>query len=197
MDERLIQAARTGNRTALAALLREFQEPWFRFSMSLLGDADLAQDATQETGLRFLKLLPTFRGESQLRTWSLGIALNVTREMRRRHRSTVDITREGLSLRSLDPARGGLAAPRPPADAAELTEQREHLQNALAGLSDRQREAIVLRFFEELSVEQTAKAMSCAEGTVKATVHQALRAMRELLPVSWATVPRGRGTPDL
>ena len=43
----------------------------------------------------------------------------------------------------------------------------------LADLPDRQREAIVLRFLEELSVEQTAAAMGCAEGTVKATVHQA------------------------
>jgi DNA-directed RNA polymerase specialized sigma24 family protein len=37
----------------------------------------------------------------------------------------------------------------------------------------------VLRFFEDLSVEQTAAAMGCAEGTVKATVFQALRALRE------------------
>jgi RNA polymerase sigma factor (sigma-70 family) len=48
-------------------------------------------------------------------------------------------------------------------------------------LPDRQREAIVLRFFEELSVEETAAAMNCAAGTVKATVHQALRAMRARL----------------
>jgi RNA polymerase sigma factor (sigma-70 family) len=48
-------------------------------------------------------------------------------------------------------------------------------------LSERQREAVVLRFFEELSVEETAAAMECAPGTVKATVHQALRAMRNKL----------------
>jgi len=52
---------------------------------------------------------------------------------------------------------------------------------ALRRLSGRQREAIVLRFFEELSVEETAAAMSCAEGTVKATVHQALRSLRQRL----------------
>ena len=47
--------------------------------------------------------------------------------------------------------------------------------------SDRQREAVVLRFFEELSVDQTAAAMECAAGTIKATVHQALRILKTKL----------------
>ena len=53
----------------------------------------------------------------------------------------------------------------------------------LNGLNERQREAVVLRFFEELSVEDTAAAMNCAPGTVKATVHQALRSLRQRLKV--------------
>ena len=71
---------------------------------------------------------------------------------------------------------------------AQNTEQREVLHAVLANLPDRQREAIVLRFFEELSVEETAAAMNCAEGTVKATVHQALRSMRQKLPRSFSPV---------
>ena len=77
MDERTIQAARAGDRTALASLLRELQDPWYRFSLTLLsGDSETAREATQETGLRFLKALPAFRGDSQLQTWSLGKFLN-------------------------------------------------------------------------------------------------------------------------
>jgi RNA polymerase sigma factor (sigma-70 family) len=49
----------------------------------------------------------------------------------------------------------------------------------LGELPQRQREVVVLRFFEELSVEETAAAMDCAQGTVKATLHQALRALRK------------------
>src|SRR5947207_924150 len=66
--------------------------------------------------------------------------------------------------------------------AAGIVEQQEEtdlLKQTLAALPDRQREALTLRFFEDLSVEQTAEAMGCAAGTVKATVHQALRALRE------------------
>ena len=173
MDDRTVQAARNGDRLALATLLRELQDPWFRFSLSLLGDAEQAREAAQETGLRFLRTLPVFRGDSRLQTWSLGIALNVVREMRRKNRA---VPEDGQAF--LKAAR---AVPPSPFASADLAEQREKLHAALADLPDRQREAIVLRFFEELSVEQTALAMDCAEGTVKATVHQALRSLKQKL----------------
>lgn len=174
MDAAAIEAARRGDRAAQAQLLSALQDVWFRFCLSQLrGDRDRAADATQETALRFLKQLGSFRGESQLQTWSLSIALNVVREQRRKRQ-----------LDELDSAQEPAAAtPR----AARLTEDEEEtaiLKQTLAALPDRQREAITLRFFEDLSVEETAAAMNCATGTVKATVHQALKALRaKLKPV--------------
>lgn len=52
------------------------------------------------------------------------------------------------------------------------------LRQAVAGLPARQRTAIVLRFYEQYSVAETAAAMSCAEGTVKALTHRAMTALR-------------------
>jgi RNA polymerase sigma-70 factor, ECF subfamily len=172
-----VQAARKGDRAALATLLRELQDPWYRFSLSLLGDADRAREATQETGLRFLKTIAAFRGDSQLQTWTLGIALNVVREMRRKGRP---IPIEGQEHLATSGAARRAAAESPEA-AADSAEQRQRLHAVLADLPERQREAVVLRFFEDLSVQDTARAMSCAEGTVKATVHQALRSMKQRL----------------
>ena len=169
MDAAAIEAARGGDRAAQAQLLSALQDVWFRFCLShLRGNHDLAADATQETALRFLKQLRSFRGESQLRTWSLSIALNVVREMRRKQQfGTLDAAQESLAATQ--------RAARLDEDEAALMKQ------TLASLPDRQREAITLRFFEELSVEETASVMNCATGTVKATVHQALRALRAKL----------------
>src|SRR2546425_3780702 len=83
VDDATVLAARLGDRPAQARLLRWLQDPWYRLSLSLLGDVERAREATQETALRFLRQLPLFRGESQLRTWAFGIAINVAREMRR------------------------------------------------------------------------------------------------------------------
>ena len=68
-----------------------------------------------------------------------------------------------------------------PAGNVDGDEQRQALRTVLKELTCRQREAVMLRFFEQLSVEDSAQAMGCATGTVKATIHQALRALREKL----------------
>jgi RNA polymerase sigma-70 factor (ECF subfamily) len=173
----MLTAARAGDRDARATLLRELEDPWYRMCMSLLGRADEARDATQETALRFLKQLSGFRGESQLRTWSLGIALNVVREMKRSAgRMAVVPDAEFMAEWRQEPGEWS------PVHAVEAAESREALLDTLAVLPERQREAIVLRFFEDLSVEDTAALMRCAPGTVKATVHQALRSLRRRLP---------------
>jgi RNA polymerase sigma-70 factor (ECF subfamily) len=168
VDDATIEAGRRGDRRAQARLLTTLQDVWFRFCLSQLRDPELAADATQETALRFLKQLASFRGDSQLQTWSLGIALNVVREIRR-NRPTEAIGNE-FELTEAVNASG---------PALDDQEEQNQMRALLNTLPDRQREAITLRFFEELSVEQTAQVMNCAVGTVKATVHQALRALRQ------------------
>jgi RNA polymerase sigma-70 factor (ECF subfamily) len=185
-DAPTLKAAQHGDRAALAILLRELEDPWYRFSLSLLGDGERAREAVQETGLRFLRTLPAFRGESRLQTWSLGIALNVVREMRRKARPMADDGQQYLAASVAE-----RQAPQSPLAQAERSEHTQKLRELLDDLPERQREAIALRFFEELSVEETAKAMNCAEGTVKATVHQALRSLKnKLSAAARAAVPK-------
>ena len=167
MDSATLEAARSGDRSAKGRLLGELQHVWFRFCLGLLRDEHLAADATQETGLRFLRQLTQFRGESELKTWSLGIALNVVRETRRKRTPPADAAIDSIAEH--------------PQAALEADETKTQLRAALSELSERQREAVVLRFFEELSVDETAAAMNCAAGTVKATVHQALRILKTKL----------------
>jgi len=179
-----VQRAARGDRAAQATLLRELQDPWFRLCLGMLGgDPEQARDATQETALRFLQLLPRFRGASHVRTWSFGIAINVVREMRRKRRvggALSDDVGDSIAATGSRPA-GGARVAREPSEEADRAEQQSMLRAVLKDLPERQREALLLRFFEDLSVEQTAEAMQCAPGTVKATVHQALRAVKKRL----------------
>jgi RNA polymerase sigma factor (sigma-70 family) len=115
----------------------------------------------------------------------MGIAINVVREMRRKTRP-MQLTRTSDHEISEDTTHDAPAATlrvaRPsPEDDAVRRESHSLLRATLADLPDRQREALLLRYFQELSVEETASAMNCAIGTVKATVHQALRALRNKL----------------
>jgi RNA polymerase sigma-70 factor (ECF subfamily) len=170
VNEPTILAARNGNRAARDALVRALQDVWYRFCLGLLRNDNAALDATQETALRFLRDLSKFDGRSSIKTWSLGIALNVVREMRRSRPAAGDEE----SPDRMDPAESPLRL-------AEKAEAAATVRQLLADLPERQREALLLRFFEALSVDETAAAMKAAPGTVKATVHQALRALRKTL----------------
>jgi RNA polymerase sigma-70 factor (ECF subfamily) len=176
VDAITIERARQGDRPAAAALLHALQDPWFRLCRSLLRNEEAAREATQETALRFLRDLPRFRADSSISTWSMGIAINVVREMRR----STDAARVQAHL-PRGPAPGGTISP---PEAAEATEQQDRVRVILMDLTDRQREVIVLRFFESLNVQETAAVMGCAVGTVKATAHQALRILRKKLEPS-------------
>jgi RNA polymerase sigma-70 factor (ECF subfamily) len=171
----LIDRARAGDRTARAALLRQLQDPWYRFAMSMLSNVEDARDATQETALRFCHQLAGFRGDSELTTWSLGITLNVCRETLRKRARRPDADR--------------LAAMRPPVREPHVhagdNEHAWQLREMVAQLPPRQREAVVLRYFEQLNLADTADVMQCAVGTVKATVAHALRSLRK----QWSDSP--------
>ncbi len=166
MDSITIELARKGDRPALERLVRALQDPWFRFCYSQLRNEEMARDAAQETALRFVRLIANFRGDSSITTWSLGISLNVCREMRRKKiLTTADVPDSPTTANG-------------PEERAGKAETHAALHQAMTGLSERQQQVVTLRFFEERSTEETAKIMGCAAGTVKATLHQALRALK-------------------
>jgi RNA polymerase sigma-70 factor (ECF subfamily) len=168
VEQRTIQAAQAGDRDARGQILRWLADPWYRMALAMLGRPDDAADAVQEAGLRLLRQLPRFQGNSQFRTWAIGIALNVIREMRRKQHPAAAGNGEFETSHDKEA----------PLDTAQRHEEQQTMRELLHSLPDRQREAVILRYFEDLSVDDTAAAMGCAPGTVKACVHQALRSLR-------------------
>jgi RNA polymerase sigma-70 factor (sigma-E family) len=108
-------------------------------------------------------------------------------------RHTIDVyTRQILVRTFLDEARRGFffrekvtaEQMERVAPSAGSTEDRLVLLHALAGVPPRQRAALVLRFWEDLSVDDTAKAMGCSTGTVKSQTSRGLDALRDLVPTT-------------
>jgi RNA polymerase sigma-70 factor (sigma-E family) len=108
-------------------------------------------------------------------------------------RHTMDVyTRKILVRTYLDEARRGFffrekvtaEQPERVAPPSGSAEDRLVLLRALSGVPARQRAALVLRFWEDLSVEETAKAMGCSPGTVKSQTSRGLDALRDLVPTT-------------
>ncbi len=164
----LWKSAESGDRSALAQLLRGLQDLIYRFCMSQLRDENAAIEATQETAVRLIENLKKFSGNGKLTTWVLGIANNVCREMRRKQ----------SKLQTLETGAADIAEE----PSVESTESNDSLKHAIEQLPDRQREAIVLRYYESLSLVEVAEVMQVSIGTVKATINQALKKLKLKLP---------------
>jgi len=144
-------------------------------AQGLLGNRAAAEDAVQEAFERAYRALDRFRGEAALRTWFLRIVVNTAHRHGRR----------GARLRlEADPERlrdSGLHGRVSPEAAARDAQVRRRLEQAVDRLSRRQRTAFVLRYVQGMSTEEAAQWMGCAPGTVKATLHHAVRRLRSEL----------------
>src|SRR5437016_1468173 len=96
----LLRAGQAGDRAALERLLAPHKGPLFALCYGILGDADDAEDAAQETFLRVLRGLARFRGDASFRTWLFRIAVNLCLNWKRDRRPTepLDEARSVLPL---------------------------------------------------------------------------------------------------
>lgn len=146
------------------------QDRWYRFALANTNQPDMAMEVVQETALRVLGSLHDFSGQSAFSTWTLGIVLNVCRETKRK--AAREQMRWRLRLAWFERSEPSQH------DALQQAEHRDLLHRFVAELSDRQREVISLRYFEHCTTRQTAELMNVSEGTVKATLAQAIAQLR-------------------
>lgn len=181
-DREALEAFRAGDEGAFDLLVLRHQDRIVRLARRLVGDAESALDAAQETFVKAWRALPRFQGASRFSTWLTRIAINQCRNELRR-RKTVKHTRP-LSLDvevpgSEVPRRDTLAASDPDAyDVARGREVGEACRAALARLDPDAREILVLREVEDLSYEDMAELLDVAVGTVRSRLHRARGELR-------------------
>jgi RNA polymerase sigma-70 factor (sigma-E family) len=162
-------AVEGGRRESLAGLYAVHAPRAGRLAYLLTRDPHLAEDVAQEAFARLIVRLPSIRDPDAIDAYLRRSVVNLCRKHWRR------TARERSFLRRQGPVEASRAAHQP--DVAG----REVLQRALDGLSYRQRAALVLRFYEDLSEKDSAKALGCAVGTIKSLVSRGLQTLREEL----------------
>jgi RNA polymerase sigma factor (sigma-70 family) len=171
---RLWKSARDGDRESLELLLRQHQDLVYRFCRARLPSENLAIDATQETAMRMINHIASFRGSGKFSTWVLGIANNVCREFRRQDKKWTQPAEDAVNqLPAYESAS--------PTDPSKDYES-ENLHHLIESLPDRQRTAIILRYFESLPLKEVAQIMEISVGTVKATLSQATKKLKQKFP---------------
>jgi RNA polymerase sigma-70 factor (ECF subfamily) len=140
----------------------------------LLGAGEEADDVVQEAFVKAFRQLSRFRVGEPFRPWLLRIVSNETRNLTRSQRRRAALALR-LSAWPAEPAGGG------PADEVLAAERRAGLLAAVSTLPDKERQAVVCRYFLDLSEAGTAQVLGWPLGSVKSRTSRALTRLRGLL----------------
>ena len=166
--------ASSGSADAFGRIAAAMQDDLLRLALACgLAHADAAEVA-QETLLRAYRQRRKWHIGSDAVAWLYGIAMNVIRELRRKRRRSRTVALDLTSLAASQAADGETGK-------LLLLDNLQPLAEAISTLPPRQWEAVSCRFLRGMSIRDTAAAMGCAEGTVKAAVAAALENLRKRL----------------
>ncbi len=181
LDERLlVEAHNGGDSDAFASIVNEYSPSLYAHAVMRLGEPRAAEDAVQETFLRAYRAMPRFDGEFHLRAWLHRILTNVCfDEGDRRRRET----------RMCDRMATFSDASMPPADEIidlDRTMAHQEVATALASLPDAYREALELRYVDQMSFREVADVTGVSEENARARVHRGRAALRRLISRPYA-----------
>lgn len=167
-DSELVQEVRNGNRKGYSELVKRHQKALLRMALRFVKDLDVAEDVVQESFIKAYEKLNLFEGRASFKSWLFQIAVNTAKnKLRENKRSTTDIDNIHIAV--------GAVAENQLVNTALAFE----IQSEVDKLPVRQKTALVLRVYEDLSFKEIAEIMDCPYDTAKANYRHALVKLKE------------------
>ncbi len=184
-DQEVVEWARQGHERAYRELVRRYQRPVFSLIYRMVRDRERAEDLAQETFVKVLNALDSYRSEYKFSSWIFKIANNAAiDQLRRKELDTLSldgapdaVTTERQEGTSLQLAHGGES----PLDELQARELGSQIEQAIATLRPEYRSCIMLRHVQGYAYEEIAEMLDLPLGTVKTYIHRARAELRDLL----------------
>ncbi|HVX88233.1 MAG TPA: sigma-70 family RNA polymerase sigma factor [Gemmatimonadales bacterium] len=184
-DQDVVLAARRGSDAAYRELVRRYERPVFSLIYRMVRDRELAEDLTQETFIKALNALASYRPEFKFSSWIFKIANNAAiDQLRRRSVDTLSLdgspsaeTPDAIEATALQVGSKGES----PLDEMEAREIGKAIEVAIGKLRPEYRSCIMMRHVEGLAYEEIAETLDLPLGTVKTYIHRARNELRQYL----------------
>jgi RNA polymerase sigma-70 factor (ECF subfamily) len=184
-DREVVALAKAGKEAAYRELLSRYERPVFSLIYRMVRDRALAEDLAQETFIKVLNALDSYRPEFKFSSWIFKIANNAAiDQLRKRELDTLSLDGapgartaeevEATALQAVDRTESPLAE-------LEARELGSEIEQAIGRLRPEYRTAILLRHVEGRAYEEIAEVMDLPLGTVKTYIHRARLELREYL----------------
>lgn len=164
-DEQLIERINAGDLEAFETLYYRYRDWAYRLARRFTGNADTAQDVVQETFIYLLKKFPGFSLTARMTTFLYPMVRGLSRDWLRK--TGVSVDDEAILSQMPAPERPG------------GDPQRADLAAVLSVLPAAQREVVLMRYLDEMTLEEIAAALDIPLGTVKSRMHNALQLLRQ------------------
>lgn len=173
VDERdLVLRAQRGERNAFSELVCLHAQGVMNVIYRMCGDAQVAEDAAQETFIRAWLNFSSYRPQTSLRSWLYRIAVNAAIDLLRKEKRILPGDLEDMQLK--DPSPG-------PETVVAQGERLVQVQQAVLSLPDASRAVLVLREYEGMSYNEIADALDIPVGTVMSRLNYARKLLKEIL----------------
>jgi len=181
-DQEVVIQARAGREAAYRELIRRYERPVFALLFRMVRNREQAEDLSQETFVKALNAIESYRPEFKFSSWIFKIANNAAIDhLRRRELETLSLdgsphaeTPEAMQATALQIG----ARQESPLDEVEARELGGSIEEAIARLRPEYRSCILLRHVEGRSYEEIAEILSLPLGTVKTYIHRARHELR-------------------
>ena len=178
------RARAIGELDDIDALVKNYRARILRFVTYSTGDPDLAETITQDTLLKAWMGRENFRGDCSVKTWLTGIAINVTRDHMRSAKfkfwkQTRSTALDVQDLAGFLPAEGS-----GPERQMLAREKVRELSQAVEALSRNQRTVFLMKFVEEMPVNEISQVLGMPVNTVRTHLHRALSSVRSRMGAS-------------
>lgn len=171
-DGALVEASLAGAPEAFDVLVTRHRRGVYHVCYRLANNHEDAADLTQDTFVRAWRALASFRGQARFSTWLYRIAVNVSLNKLALKRPLTEPLDADAFVETREPG---------PSDALLRDERAAQVRRAVASLPPRQRAALILRTYHDLSHQEVADIVGTSVGAVKANVFHALANLRKRL----------------
>jgi len=180
-EKELIRRLQAGETSAFRELVENHKRALFNLAYDLLGNAQDAEDISQEAFIKVYRSVGEFRGEAQLGSWMYRIVVNLCLNRRRKKALSAMELRESFEDDERHQSTPTFDHEANPEKTTEAEIMRQHLRRAIDQLSPQQRTIFVLRHDDDLPLAEIGKVLKISEGTVKSQLFRALRKLQEAL----------------
>jgi RNA polymerase sigma-70 factor, ECF subfamily len=184
-DQEVVLRARTGDEAAYRELVRRYERPVFSLVFRMVRNRELAEDLSQETFIKVLNALESYRPEFKFSSWVFKIANNAAIDhLRRRELDTLSLEGSPHAETPQMIEATALQIGERSETALEEVENRElggEIERAIAKLRPEYRTCILLRHVEGRAYEEIAEILNLPLGTVKTYIHRARNELRTAL----------------